>query len=223
MKLKVIGWVWYEDTTYGGGEVDYAAYNAILDDVKEHGYRFTGFHHQEMFDCVPVLNDGKMRRFSQRSWGGLMAAAEGLKGRYAYSVYAFYSPFNENDDFVTPKDCDVDESLIRTPEELRDEYRIGIRIDSLRRIAEREGKFKLPDLDEYRYMAVNDVIVFLNKGDEYRYRITHIEKKKKLAERDIFKYRTLSLTQASEEEVKRIEEKFENAPSEIHLILEPIE
>ena len=24
MKLKVIGWVWYEDTTYGGGEVDYA-------------------------------------------------------------------------------------------------------------------------------------------------------------------------------------------------------
>lgn len=223
MKLKVIGWVWYEDSLYDGGEVDWAAYNAIVDDVKEHGYCFTGYHHQECFDCAPVLNDGKIRRFSQRSWGGVMATVEGLKGKYAYSVYAFSSPFNENDDFVMPRDRDVDESLIRSPEELVDEYRVKIRIDALRRIEERGGKYKLPDLEEYRYMAVDDVIVFLNKGAEYRYRITHMEKNKKLPERDIFNYRMLNTYNTSEEKIRRITEKYENAPSEICLTLEAIQ
>ena len=223
MKLKVLGWVWYEDSCYDGGEVDWAAYNAIVDDVKEHGYRFTGYHHQESFDCAPVLNDGKIRRFSQRSWGGLMATVEGLKGKYAYSVYAFSSPFNEDDDFVMPRERDVDESLIRSPEELVEEYRVKIRIDALRRIGENGGRFRLPDLEEYRYMAVGDVIVFLNKGAEYRYRIMHMEKNKKLPERDIFNYQMLNTYNTSEEKIKRITEKYENAPSEICLILEAIE
>jgi len=219
MKLKVIGWVWYDDTTYPGESVDWAAYNAVVDDVKANGYCFTGYHHQEMFDCVPVLSDGKMRRFSQRGWGDLMATVMGLKGRYAYSAYAFSSPFNENDDFVMPSGRDVDESQILSPEELVDEYRVTIRIDSLRR-GEESGTLRLPDRDEYRFMAVGDIIVFLNKGEEYRYRITQLEKKKKLCERDIFNYQMLNIHSSSEEKVKRVTEKFENAPWVLDLQLE---
>lgn len=222
MKLKVIGWVWYEDNAYPGGERDYAAYNAVVDDVRERGYCFTGYHHQEEFDCAPVLNDGKVRRFSQRGWGGLMADVKGLRGRYAYSVYAFSSPFNEDDDFVMPKGRDVDESLILSPEELVDEYRVKIRIDSLQRVRE-SGKLRLPDREEYRFTAEGDVIVFLNRGGEYRYRITHMEKNKKLCERDIFNYLTLTTYDNSEEYIRHVTEKYENAPWMIDLLLKPID
>ena len=88
MKLKVIGWTYY-GTQLPQGKLGWAARNAIIDDIKEHGYLFSGWAHQEGNFCAPVLNDGKIYRFSQRGWGGVMAEAHGYTGRMDYTLFAF--------------------------------------------------------------------------------------------------------------------------------------
>ena len=63
MKYKVVGWTSYDgdDVPDSEGRIGYAECCAIIDAIKEHGYLFSGWDHQEMFDCAPVLNDGKRR------------------------------------------------------------------------------------------------------------------------------------------------------------------
>ncbi len=89
MKLRVIGWTYYDDPHFEEGENSYAARSAIIADIKEHGYDFTGWHHEESDRGAPVLNDGKIRRYSQRGWGGLMADVYGEVDPFAYSRHAF--------------------------------------------------------------------------------------------------------------------------------------
>ncbi len=89
MKIKVIGWTTYDDYTVSEGEHSFASNEAIIDDIRKHGYEFTGWDHQETPNCVPVLSDGKSRTFSQRGWGGIMGEAYGLTGDMDYCKYAF--------------------------------------------------------------------------------------------------------------------------------------
>ena len=89
MKLKVIGWTYYDNTDIEEGYCGWAAINAITDEVIKKGYKFSGEDHQELPCCVPVLSDGKLRRMSQRGWGRLMADAWGYNGMYDYSLFAF--------------------------------------------------------------------------------------------------------------------------------------
>ena len=89
MKLKVIGWTEYDNTSLEAGYCGWAALNAITDEIIEKGYSFSGEDHQEMPRCAPVMNDGKIRRMSQRGWGRLMADAYGYNGIYDYSLFAF--------------------------------------------------------------------------------------------------------------------------------------
>ena len=92
MKYKVIGWTYYEDDTvlsYDGDD-SFAQRNAIIDEIRKHKYRFSGWHHQESWEnCVPILNDGRKRLFSQRGWGGIMAEAYGQLGDYDYATFTF--------------------------------------------------------------------------------------------------------------------------------------
>ena len=89
MKYKVIGWTEYDNSLVPEGEVSNAVINAIIDCIKENKFLFTGFDHQERLRCAPVLNDGKKRLFSQRSFGGIMAIANGYMGHMDYSMFAF--------------------------------------------------------------------------------------------------------------------------------------
>ncbi len=89
MKIRVIGWTDDYDSHFGEGEHSFAANEAIMEDIRLHGYEFTGWDHQETRNCVPVLSDGKVRSFSQRGWGGLMGEAYGLNGPMDYCKYAF--------------------------------------------------------------------------------------------------------------------------------------
>jgi hypothetical protein len=50
-----------------------------------------------------------------------------------------------------------------------------------------------------------------------------MEKNKKLCERDIFNYLTLTTYDNSEEYIRRVTEKYENAPWMIDLLLKPID
>ncbi len=90
MKIKVIGWALYDDYHYEEGDGGYAAHEAILRDVKENGYMFSGYQHQEREYCAPVLSDGKIYRYSQRGWGSLMAEAQGLTDPMDYARFSFF-------------------------------------------------------------------------------------------------------------------------------------
>ena len=86
MKLRVIGWVEY-DEDLPTGDNGWAARNAIIDDIRKNDYEFTGWDHQERTRCTPVLNDGKKYCYSQRGWGDVMAEAHGLLGSMDYAKY----------------------------------------------------------------------------------------------------------------------------------------
>lgn len=89
MKYRVIGWTEYDDNQIKTAPYSEGAENAIIDDIKTHGYLFSGFSHQEYQNCAPVLNDGKKRLFTQRNWGNLMAKAKGDFAPMDYANYAF--------------------------------------------------------------------------------------------------------------------------------------
>ncbi|MCD8372811.1 MAG: hypothetical protein LUD27_05885 [Clostridia bacterium] len=91
MKYRVVGWTSYDDYSVKDGDLTYAAYTTIIDEIRSEKLFFSGYDHQERSYCVPVLNDGKKRIFSQRSWGGLMAEAYGYYGRFDYSLFSYPS------------------------------------------------------------------------------------------------------------------------------------
>ncbi len=107
MKLRVIGWTYYDDLHFDEAEGTYASHAAIIDDIKKHGYNFTGWHHQEEENGAPVLSDGKIRRYSQRGWGGVMADVYGEDDPFAYASYAFYPGLYEVEVKMPPRERSI--------------------------------------------------------------------------------------------------------------------
>ena len=155
MKYKVVGWTSYDDSSVedSGNRIGFAERNAIIDDIKAHGYLFSGYDHQEMFDCAPVLNDGKRRCFSQRGWGGVMAEAHGYFGAYDYSLFTF----GVNEEYAKrPKDYFFPDSF--TPEDnLAEHFEIDVD-ESIFAYAKSKNPFFLPDFDELRYIDAGDTL-----------------------------------------------------------------
>ncbi len=89
MKLRVVDWVDYDDDDYPEGKIGWAARNAVIDEIRAHGYNFSGWAHQEGYRCAPVLNDGCRYLWSQRGWGDVMAEAHGGQGAMDYVSFAF--------------------------------------------------------------------------------------------------------------------------------------
>lgn len=155
MKYRVVGWTSYDDASVedSGNSIGFAERNAIIDDIKAHGYLFSGYDHQEMLDCAPVLNDGKRRCFSQRGWGGVMAEAHGYFGAYDYSLFTFGS----SDEYSKrPSEYFFAEGF--TPEENLEEH-FEIEVDeSIFAHAKSQNPFFLPDLDVLRYIDAGDTL-----------------------------------------------------------------
>ncbi|MBO7292854.1 MAG: hypothetical protein J6V07_02855 [Clostridia bacterium] len=87
MKYRVIGWTEYDGADIPAVKPTPAAVRAILADIREHHYLFTGYDHQESPLCAPVLNDGKKRLFSARELAALMAEAQGDPTGLSYARY----------------------------------------------------------------------------------------------------------------------------------------
>ncbi len=104
MKLKVIGWINDTDYRFEDADASFAVLAAIEDDIRKNKWMFTGWDHQERDNGVPVLNNGKAYRFSQRGWGGVMADAYGCEGSFDYARFAFN--YGAIEDFKMPKDDD---------------------------------------------------------------------------------------------------------------------
>lgn len=150
MKYKVIGWTSMDSNIE---EVDstYASFNAIVDHIKEMKYCFTGTSHQFHNLGCPVLNDGKKRTYSERTWGGMMADIHGGADVLAYT-YAFY-----DDDFV---DVFPDASLEIKKEDIVIDHNMSEEfiIDSCDIL----NDYKT---DKSVYVFINDKFRYLDKGD----------------------------------------------------------
>jgi hypothetical protein len=162
MKYRVVGWTSYDDESVeeSGNSIGFAERNAIIDDIKNNGYLFSGYDHQEMWDCAPVLNDGKKRCFSQRGWGGVMAEAHGYFGAYDYSLFTF----GVNEEYAKrPKNYFFADSF--TPEEnLAEHFEIEVD-ESIFALAKTRNPFFLPDLDALRFIDAGDTLT-LYCGEE---------------------------------------------------------
>lgn len=109
-KRKVVKWTHWDDSRYPeikwtGNWDDMRVYElAIIEAIREHGYRMKGESHQRHPYGVPVFDDGTRYEVSFRHWGELMAKALGIEGEHAYVTWAFCVPPNEKEVFPDPKD-----------------------------------------------------------------------------------------------------------------------
>ena len=100
-KRKIIGWAYYP---YGGKllinkEKSDEVYAAVVKDVIEHGYLFSGEAFQTL-DMFPVLEDYTYVDFSRRGFGALMALCHDEHGPFAYAAYS--DEVEPWEDTVTP-------------------------------------------------------------------------------------------------------------------------
>lgn len=89
MKLRIVGWTDYNLHEFKEGENNWAVRMVVIDEIRKNNYLFSGYDHQERDNCAPVFNDGKMRRFSQRGFAGIMAEAHNNNSYMGYSLYMF--------------------------------------------------------------------------------------------------------------------------------------
>lgn len=182
MKYKVIGWTMYEnyDIPFSEKTIGFAERNAIIDEIRKHKYLFTGWHHQEWWDnCVPILNDGKKRGFSQRGWGGVMAEAYGYMNDYDYANFTFQQSIKEHalrfpkDDF-DPKDF---------VSELLENEHFDVEVSKeLFDIAKKKNPFYLEDIDALRFLEQNDTITLHHQEETLTFLVDDVNRSKKEVE-----------------------------------------
>lgn len=175
MKYKVIGWVSYDDDEFEESEQTYAKINAIIDNIKENGYLFTGWHHQEYLDCTPLLNDGTKVTFSQRGFGGVMAEAHGYYDPSDYSLFTFDFSIKKSH-LVFPKGtCDL--SQIVDAKTLNETFTLELSEKQYNDVINND-KLIINDIPELRYIDVNDMLIIKTETLESKYLITEIEKER---------------------------------------------
>lgn len=179
MKYRVVGWVYYEDYSIpsSGGTIGFAETNAIIDDIRKHKYLFTGWDHQEAWEnCVPVLNDGKKRMFSQRAWGGVMAEAYGHMGDYDYANYTFHESIKENYKKFPKSDFDYESFEVEEVE--NEHFTIEVKKE-LFEIAKTKNPFYLEDDSKLRYIDSLDTLTLTCEGKELNFLVEDIDRNKK--------------------------------------------
>ena len=179
MKYKVIGWTSYEnyDIPFYDKTIGFAERNAIIDEVIKHKYLFSGWHHQESWDnCVPILNDGKKRGFSQRGWGGLMAEAYGKMGDYDYASFTFYQSIDSRHLRIPYDEFDPSSFVSETLENEHFDVNLS---EELFAIAKTKNPFYLNDEDSLRYIDNNDTITLHCNDQTLTFLVKDVDRNKK--------------------------------------------
>ncbi len=203
MKLKVVGWTYYDNTDVDEGENGWAATNAVIDEIKKKGYLFSGYDHQEGFDCAPILNDGKMRRFSQRGFGGIMAEAHGYTGRMDYALFSFGI---KSSAMVTPDDFKSEYFVER---HLSERFTLEVSEDIFK--SARAGEIKLDDLSELRYIDEDDVLELTCCDKTAVFQVADVDRKKDITDNQHYKLEAAFHDFNNPERQKRAEEYFDKA------------
>lgn len=103
--MKIIDWTNWDNTKYKEmfsytEERDWDAIDKIetiiSEELRKHGYKFTGDYHQNGEYGVPVFDNGTVYHCTQRTWGSIMARAypEEIdnKDEFAHCVWAWVAP-----------------------------------------------------------------------------------------------------------------------------------
>ena len=243
MKLRVVGWVAPYAVTEEG-EATWAVRNAIIDEIRKHGYEFSGPTHGES-GCTPVLNNGKKYLFSTRGWADLMAEAHGHTGSMDYMIY--YMPMypkhekcpdtslNEFD-YVSIEDMnetitffygDSEEEyrkdLLETAKFLQPETDLNERLE-LKVTKEvidsaKEGKIKVPVLPELRYLDSGDTLALVCEGGSTEFTVVDVERKRDLSDKKLNELIEATLDIHDRERAKKAQEEIDGEKFVLHIKL----
>ena len=177
MKYKVIGWTYYdnEEILSQRGTIGFAERNAIIDEIRKHKYLFTGYDHQEGYNTVPILNDGRARLFSQRGFGGLMAEAYNKMGDYDYASFTFYESIDERYKKYPKDEFILDNKKYEYVE--NESFEINVSKE-LFELAKNKNPFYLEDLDELRYIDEDDTLTLIYNDEKLTFLIKDIDRNK---------------------------------------------
>ena len=206
MKWRVVGWATYDDRIEEGEE-SWATNNVIVDEIKKQGYLFSGWAHQEGYCCAPVLNDGKIRRFTQRGWGSIMAEAHGYTGPMDYSKFAF-SMGSEKE--IRPQNS-FDKANFKKEKNLNESFEVEV-TDGVLADANNNGVVKLKDLPELRYLDKGDMLI-LRVGDEIKeFLVVDVDRDKDLTRDELIEYNMAMRDYNNRERMRKAEEEFAAIP-----------
>ncbi len=217
MKYRVVGWTEYDNDSVEAESCSEAALQAIIADIKEKGYTFTGYDHQECINGAPVLNDGKKRLFSQRGFGGVMARAHGNFSRMGYAQYAF--DWGDDDDKKMPpferSFCPED----FVPEEnLNEEFTYTVSQELFEK-AEKEKSVTLADSEDLLFLDEGDTLTLVCGKEKHSFLVKELTRKRDLSEEDELEIMA-AVYSFDEKKEKRANEKFESAPWVLELLFE---
>ena len=213
MKYKVIGWTYYEDYSYKCGDVSYAVQNAIIKEIIEKGYFFSGYDHQESLYCCPILNNGKRYLFSQRGWAGLMAESRGERGVYDYARYMF----GIKQKYCVYPSHGVDDEQIKKQKDLAQEYKLKVD-KTLFSTASKERKITFDDKKRFSLIESGDFITLICEDKTCRYKVIDVDRRRKVDRKIIL----TALNSFDEKEKAEAQEKIEKAKDSLILKLRKI-
>ncbi len=221
MKYKVIGWTEYDNFEVQAAPCSESALQAIIADIKQNGYVFTGYDHQESMNGAPVLNDGKKRLFSQRSFGGVMARAHGDFSRMGYAYYAFQWDRGWDDEdcgiLLPPAERSFSPYDFVPEENLNEEFIYSVDKEAFEQA--KKGQLKLADSPELIFLDAGDTLTLVCGTEKRSFLVKEFERRRDLSDEDQIEIMALAYT-FDEEKTKLANEKFESAPWILELVLE---
>ena len=244
MKLRVVGWVAPYAVTEQG-EVSWAVRNAIIDEIRKHGYEFSGPTHSE-YGCTPVLNNGKKYLFSTRGWGDVMAEAHGHMGSMDYMIY--YMPmYPEHEkrpdtslnefDYVSVEDMndsitffygddeeEYREELLNTAKFLQPETDLNERMElqvtqDIADLAESEGKIVVPVLPELRYLDKGDTLALICGESTAEFPVEEVIRKRNISEKKLKQLIDATYDFNDRERAEKAREQIDSAGFVLHIKL----
>lgn len=215
MKYKVIGWTFSENYDIKSVPLTFAARHAIIDEIKAHGYLFSGYDHQEAWYGCPVLNDGKKRMCSQRGFAGIMAEAHNDTGLYAYSRYMFGIP---RDIMITPKPK-VNSQEISEARNLCENFSLKVSEEQYARLLS-EGMLTLEDLPTLRYIDAFDTVTIAYGAGNTTFEVLGVDRHKDLPNEDCLE---IAMPKFDIDGIQKQERKMHEAKTLLKIKLKPYE
>ena len=226
MKKYVIGWTHFDNEKIEEADCGYSDNAAIIDDIRAHGYSFSGYAHQELDGGAPVMNDGRVRRFSRRIWGNTMAHAHDSLDPYDYTMWAEAFETKEAELRGMPS---ADRWIKKAPptippEELYETFRFETDERRLE-FALNYRIFNAENKKELRYIDLGDTVILTVDNRDTAFTVTDIERKWNLAEEgdepNILSGIDMRFAMRSENEAERTRArlKYQSPPDVLSLML----
>ena len=208
MKYKVVGWTDYEGGEIKSKPVTYAKYCALVAEIKEKGYFFSGEDHQDYFNCVPVFNDGSKGIMSRRGFAGCMADAHGYTGVYDYSLFT-ESMFIRRP--KRPKYTPLTVDLFSPRSQLIEEFNVDLSPEDFEKV-EKENLYETVSTNFFDFLETDDVINFRCEEKTVRKTVTFLDRDRKKDDEYYRRYSAMQNFRLSDKEREQAMKDFQALP-----------